>query len=109
MAFRKTVAAMKSQLDREYECLRPTTPVGEDVFNTHNYLMKTRFIDALNVLRQSCEDSAVETNQRTASEIMRAQLGTRFALAADIDESRKSQNLAIAVGTSSIPPRGYAR
>ncbi|HRI02759.1 MAG TPA: hypothetical protein PLL77_03355 [Pyrinomonadaceae bacterium] len=109
MAFQKTITAIRDELKRDFKCLRPTTPAGEDVFDSYTNDMKDKFLARLDELAQACDDAQEEMNQRKASEFLRAQFGQRFPLGADEDETQKSNRLASAMGAATIRPIPYSR
>ena len=109
-SFRETIWKMHSELSRTagFKCLRPTTPVGEDVFQEYSETRKTNFMNALESLLGDMERADDEKNFREASEILRNnQFGSRFPLGEDKDDDKKSASLAAALGAAGIKPKPY--
>jgi hypothetical protein len=109
-SFRETILNLHSELSRTggFKCLRPTTPVGEDVFQEYSETRKTNFLNALESLLGDMERADEEKNFREASEILRNnQFGSRFPLGEDKDEDKKSATLAAALGAAGIKPKPY--
>lgn len=110
-AFRETVIAIDNELNKEngFKCIRPATPVGEDVFEDYSETRKTNFLDTLNALKRDCIKASDENNYKVASEILREnQFGTRFPLGQDLDEKSKSNQLKKSLGAAIIKPKPYA-
>lgn len=110
-AFRKTVDKILAELQKPdgFKCLRPTTPKDEDLFANFTPTMKDDFLAKLEDLRSTCNNAAEEKNLRTATELLRAEFGNRFPLGADVDEEKKSQQLAAALGSATVRPVPYSK
>jgi len=109
-SFRETTQKIHSELNRSggFKCLRPTTPVGEDVFQDYSETRRTNFLNALDTLLNDMERADEEKHFRKASEILRDnQFGSRFPLGEDRNEEKKSATLAAALGAASIKPKPY--
>lgn len=107
-AFRLTVEKIKNELNNKFECLRPTTPAGEDVFADFSETRKTNFLSALDSLVEACKKAKDEKNFKKASERLRKQFGDRFPLGNDESEEDKSARLASTLAAAPIKPRPYA-
>lgn len=107
-AFKLTVEKIKVELDKKFECKRPTTPVGEDVFTDFSETKKSNFLNALESLIKACENAESEKNFKKASEYMQKHFGDRFPTGKDETEEDKSNRLAGTLAGASITPRPYA-
>ncbi|THV60838.1 hypothetical protein EZV76_00415 [Flagellimonas alvinocaridis] len=110
-AFRKTINAMDSELNKEggFKCFRPTIPSDEDVFESYSETRKVNFLSALKSLKEDCARASDEKNFKKASEFLRDnQFGTRFPLGEDKDEETKSKALSASLGAAIIKPKPYA-
>lgn len=109
-SFWETIQNMHSELSRAggFKCLRPTTPVGEDVFQEYSETKRENFLNALESLLNDMVRADEEENFRKASEILRKnQFGSRFPLGEDKNEGKKSATLAAALGAAAISPKPY--
>jgi len=106
-AFLKTIKAIKTSLDEKFECVRPTTPKGEDIFADYSDRRKNDFLTRLDNLINACEKASRETNIKTASEHLRKQFGERFPLGKDEDEIDTTNRLSAGLGAAIISPKPY--
>lgn len=109
-AFRETVRKIYNTLSEEggFKCIRPTTPKGEDVFESYSETRKSNFLTTLKSLLDDCDKAKEESNFKTASEILRKnQFGTRFPLGEDKEEEAKSKSLAGSLSSAFIKPKPY--
>jgi len=107
-AFRDTVTQIKTELDKTFECIRPTTPKGEDVFEDFSDTARENFLSNLGSLVKACEKADEEKNYKTASEYLKAQLGKRFPLGKDETEEEKGARLSAVLGAATIKPKPFA-
>jgi hypothetical protein len=110
VAFRETIRKINVELNRPngFKCLRPTTPVDEDVFASYSYTRKNNFLSALESLLDDCDKARDEKNFKKASEHLRNnQFGTRFPLGDDKNEDQKSNELKRSIESSLIVPKQY--
>lgn len=109
VAFRKTVAAMYKKLDDwfGFECLRPTTPKGEDLFSDYSSTRKSDFLTNLKALKEACEAADTELNMKKASEILQKQFGDRFPTGEDKTAQEKADDLKKQIGAAAIPPKPF--
>ena len=106
--FRETVRAMRDSLESDFECLRPTIPENEDVFEDYSPTKASNFMNALNSLVKDLDKAKDEKNFKKASEILiNKQFGDRFPKGLDNDEEDKSNNLNTSL-SSGIIPKPYA-
>lgn len=111
-SFRETVKAIDETLNAYggFQCIRPTAPKGENVFETYSPTRKTNFLSVLSSLKEDCIKASEENNYKKASEILRdKQFGTRFPIGEDKDEETKNKALKHALSTSLIKPKPYGR
>ncbi len=109
ICFLETVKQIKNSLDYRFECLRPTTPVGEDVFEDYSPTRISNFMDALNALIKDLEKANDEKNYKKATEYLRKQFGERFPLGKNKDEMSNNEQLSSFLGTTAIKPKPYAK
>lgn len=110
VAFRETIRNIDSELNKPYQfkCIRPTTPEGEDVFDSYSETRKQNFLNTLSNLLSDLDRSNQETNYKKASELLRNnQFGDRFPLGEDKNEDEKSNELGKAISTAFIQPKPY--
>ena len=109
-AFRETVRNIHSELNKPngFKCLRPTTPLNEDVFADYSPTRKNNFLATLNNLLNDLDGSRDEENFKKASEILiNNQFGKRFPHGEDKNEEQKSNDLAKGMVSGLIPPKPY--
>jgi hypothetical protein len=107
-SFRETVRAILVELKRKFECLRPTTPKAENVFESYSQTRKNDFLNVLESLLSDCDRAKEEKNYKKATERLRDfQFGYRFPFGNDEDEETQSNKLYSALGSSMITPKPY--
>jgi hypothetical protein len=99
VALKDLLDNLYNDLSYNFECLRPTTPVNEDVMDGYSY--ETCFLEKLKAFRDSAKQAINETNPKNACYKWQKHLGPRFtcSTAKDEDEGAKSY-LAPAVITN---------
>lgn len=108
IAFLKTVEKINTNLKYRFECLRPTEPIGEDLFVDYSYTRKQNFLEEICKLSKSCESALNENNFRVASEYLQKNFGDRFPFGKDELVSEKSNRKVNLIGTPLAPkPYGY--
>lgn len=107
-AFRKTVENIYNNIKNNFECKRPTTPEGEDVFSSYSETRKNNFLNILKSLVDDCNKAKDEKNFKKASEILRNnQFGDRFPVGSDKEELRFSDSLLTSLSAAKITPKPY--
>jgi hypothetical protein len=108
-AFRLCVEAMSQALNCPggFQCLRPTTPKGEDVFADYSETRKKNFLNRLSSLVEACQKAEQENNFKTASEYLIKEFGDRFPKGEDKDVRTKSRELSGAIAGSGITHKPY--
>ncbi|MCB0594999.1 MAG: hypothetical protein H6557_14805 [Lewinellaceae bacterium] len=108
-AFRYCIDAMSSSLHLPggFRCIRPTTPVGENLFEEYPETRKNNFLDCLSALSEACQKADEEPNFKKASEHIREQFGDRFPWGEDKDERTKSEELSGMIAGSGIVHKPY--
>lgn len=108
-AFRLCVEAMSLALNRlgGFQCLRPTTPEGEDVFADFSETRKKNFLNCLSNLVEACQKAKLEKNFKIASEYFINEFGDRFPKGEDKDDRIKSKELGGAMAGSGITHKPY--
>lgn len=107
IAFKDTVTKIKEKLNVKFECLRPTTPLNENIFEGYSDTKKTDFLNALDSLVKACDNALSEKNFKKASEHLRKQFGDRFPLGKDENEEDKSARTASYL-SSTVIAKPYA-
>jgi len=110
VAFRETVRNMHIELSKEggFKCLRPTTPVDEDVFLSYTDGRRKNFLTTLKSLLDDLDRAKDEKNFKKASEILiNHQFGNRFPLGEDKTEEEKSSSLKHILSSAVIAPKPY--
>jgi len=110
ISFRETIRKINAELNKPFgfNCLRPTTPKGEDVFANYSDTRKSNFLNTLSNLLNDLDKANSESNFKNASEILiKNQFGNRFPLGEDKDEDIKSNELSKAIGIAVVKPKPY--
>lgn len=107
IAFKETVENINKTLDSNFECLRPTTPTGEDVFEDFSETRKNDFLIALDGLVKDCQNAFEEKNFKTASEYLQKHFGDRFPKGKNETEEDKNKRLSSALGAT-LASKPYA-
>jgi hypothetical protein len=102
IALKDTVESINNSLNKRFECLRPTTPVNENVFDDYSETRKNNFLTALKSLIDDCNKALDEKNFKNASEYLRKQFGERFPQGEDKNEDDKSKELEYSLKSSLI-------
>lgn len=109
-SLRETVRNINTELNKPngFKCLRPTTPINEDVFANYSSTRKNNFLTTLKNLLNDLDRARDEENFKKASEFLRNnQFGNRFPLGDDKKEEQKSNDLAKGMVSGLIPPKSY--
>jgi len=107
--FLKTAKNIQNTLKIRFECIRPTTPKGENIFEEYSETRKNDFMNALGSLITDLEKARAEKNYKKATEYVRKHFGDRFPIGKDKDEEDKNKKLSSLLGTASIKPKPYAK
>lgn len=86
VAFLETLKNIKSRLDIRFECKRPTTPVGEDLFRDYSQARKDYFMNSLTSFIDSGKEAIENRNQKEACYKWQKHFGSRFSCAYAKDE-----------------------
>ena len=107
-ALLSTVEAILEELEEKFQCKRPTTPEGEDVFADYSETRKDNFLLTLKSLKKDLTRARVEPNFKRASEILRVnQFGNRFPSGEDEVAEKKNQWLKSNLASAVISPKPY--
>lgn len=109
-SFRLTMTAILEKLEKPmgFKCLRPTTPVGEDLFKDYDLERRSKFLEKLRHLIEDAEKAKEESNFKRATEILRdKQFGDRFPYGEDRDEKEKSKRLENCLIGAVVNPKPY--
>lgn len=90
IALKETLILIESSLCKKFECLRPTTPSGENLLD--GYSDKSYFLDELRKFIADAKKAIEEKNQKKSCECWQKHLGDRFpcSLAKDEDDDNSS-------------------
>jgi hypothetical protein len=88
IALKETLIKIQSALQKDFICLRPTIPKGEDLFK--NYDHKDYFMKCLADFIDDAKNALKEKNIRKSTELWRKHLSNRFPLGKDEDETSNS-------------------
>jgi hypothetical protein len=79
IAFRSTLINVRNFLNGNgFQCPRPTSPVGEDLFASTNQTAKDYFMNALNSLINSANKAVDAENEKDACKEWEKHFGSRF-------------------------------
>lgn len=92
IAMKDTLQSIYDQLSYRFECIRPTTPEGEDVMAGYTY--ESYFMDKLKAFVESATQAINETNPKNACHKWQKHLGPRFSCANAKDEDEGAKNYA---------------
>jgi hypothetical protein len=110
-AFRETMRTILKELCKEgsFQCLRPTTPKGDDVFLDYSETRKSNFLNTLESLIIDCDRARDQQNFKKASEyLLNYQFGPRFPKGENIDESEKKKSMDKSLNSEKVKPKPYA-
>jgi hypothetical protein len=88
IALKETLVNVRSALQRNFVCFRPTTPVGENLLK--DYKHKDYFMECLEDLIDDAKKALQEKNFKKATELWRKHLSDRFPLGEDKDDTSNS-------------------
>ena len=104
VALKDTLIKIKEYLtNNNFKCLRPTVPVGEDLFKSYSQTKKQYFSDRLDSFIDSADQAINHPNQKDACYKWQKHLGTRFpcSVAKDtIDGANQYESPAIIGSTA---------
>lgn len=103
IALRDTLVKIKEKLDKEFKCLRPTDPIGEDLFENYSDTRKQYILDRLETFINSANLAISNPSQKEACLKWQKHLGDRFpcSLAKDDNSATiKTHSSAAIIGDS---------
>lgn len=92
IALKDTLQRIYDQLSYSFECIRPTTPKGEDVMD--GFSNEKYFMSKLKAFLDSAIQAINETNPKNACHKWQKHLGTRFSCANTKDEDEGAKSYA---------------
>lgn len=104
-AFFHTAAAMLKKLSVTFECLRPTTPVGDDLFAGYTHEQRNYFMDRLAALVHDGWNAIEAPYTSEACAIWRKHLGGRYKCV----EPVKDPAFAVSLGNLAKQAKPYRR
>jgi hypothetical protein len=81
LAFLESMKRVRTKLEVKFECLRPTAPVGENLFKNISTDKREEFLDALDDLISAGEDAVKSPVECDACRSWATQFGSRFSCA----------------------------
>ena len=90
LALKNVLVKMYNSLSLKFECLRPTTPVGEDLFQSYSDTRKEQFMTRLKSFKEDAERAINNANPRDACERWQKHLGDRFSCSTAKDEDENT-------------------
>lgn len=99
ISFKETLSRVYNALQYSYSCYRPTTPTGEDLFDS--YAHKDYFLKQLKDTVEKGTDAIKEANHKKACEIWQSVFGPRFSCANAKDEEQNTGASAAFISTAS--------
>lgn len=86
VALKNTLIKIREYLNNNNcKCLRPTAPVGEDLFENYSNTKKQYFLDRLDTFIESAKQAINHPNQKDACYKWQKHLGSRFPCSIAID------------------------
>ncbi len=104
ISLKETLINIRQSLQQKFECLRPTTPAGEDLLET--YKNKDAFLNYLNTFIVNANKALEEQNHKKACEHWQKSLGDRFPCYLAKDE-KISNYATIGLGAAAAGSRPY--
>jgi hypothetical protein len=109
IALKKTLENIKNYLlMNDFKCPRPSTPIGQDLFENYSESKKEYFKNALDSFINSAAKAIVENNQKESSKEWRKHFGERFKEGEDFDSDKREQDLK-AIRDSVISGMAYTQ
>lgn len=102
-AFLYTAAAMLKNLSAKFECIRPTTPVGEDLFAGYNTEQRQYFMDRLSKLVEDGWKAIESPNNNEACALWRKHFGNRY----ECVDASKETGFATSLGNLAKPAKPH--
>lgn len=106
IALKETLVLIHASLRKSFRCVRPTTPVGEDLFAS--YKNKDAFMNYLGQFIENAKQAILETDPQKACKHWQKSLGDRFpcSFVTPATTTGTSATAALAAGASSSRPWG---
>jgi hypothetical protein len=104
-AFLRTMQRMHAALSRQFECLRSTTPKGEDLFAKYADEQRQYFMDRLRALCVDGERALDADMNHESCALWRKHFGTRFQCTEPPRVKEAAKPLATVIGTQARPYR----
>ena len=109
ISLKKTLIKIKDYLlTNGFKCPRPSTPIGEDLFENYSDAKKEYFKKALDSFIESAETAVEQSNQKESSNEWRKHLGERFKEGEDFDSDEREKELK-AIRDSVITGAAYTQ
>ncbi len=104
-AFLRTTQRMLQTLNVQFECLRPTTPQGEDLFASYTEEQQQYFMDRLRALVNDGERALNADMNHESCALWRKHFGTRFPCTEPVRVEEVAKPLVTVIGTQTKPYR----
>ena len=90
LALKNVLVNMHNSLSLRFECHRPTTPAGENLFLNYSDTRREQFMTRLKSFKEDAERAINNTNPKDACEKWQTHLGDRFSCSSAKDEDERS-------------------
>ncbi|MBP6390548.1 MAG: hypothetical protein KA175_02890 [Flavobacteriales bacterium] len=102
-AFHRTIERVYSSLQAKYQCLRPTTPVGEDLFARCTATQRDYFMSRLQALVHDGRKALDADSWTEACSLWQKHFGDRFPCPEPTQVKEMVKPLAATIGTATKP------
>lgn len=90
IAFKETLEKIQETLNYRFECKRPTTPAGEDLFSNYSETKKNNFLSQLDSFVKSAQQAINGNNPKESCLKWQKHFGDRFSCSTAKDEDEQS-------------------
>ena len=94
LALKDVLVKMYNSLSIKFECLRPTTPANENLFEGYSDTRRDQFMTRLKSFKDDAERAVNNPNPKDACEKWQKHLGERFSCSTAKDEDERSLHRA---------------
>lgn len=90
IAFKETLENIQNKLNNKFECKRPTTPKGEDLFSDYSDTKRDYFLDQLKSFATSAKQAIEGKNPKDTCLKWQKHFGDRFSCSTASDEDEQT-------------------
>jgi len=105
ISLRDILKEIKRALNTKFECIVPAAP-KDDLFENYDETRKSNFLDNLDKFIADADEALKESNELKASKLWRKQLGDRFPLGEDKNQTQSAILGTVATGAKTSYPYG---